>query len=58
MRPKTGIWMHRMASPRVMALQLLARQNQQTSPERVVSNGLEFIITFDANSSDEDDSEE
>ncbi|PWA92783.1 WD40 repeat-containing protein [Artemisia annua] len=58
MRPKTGIWMHRMVSPRDMALQLLARQNQQTSSERVVSNGLEFIITFDANSSDEDDSEE
>ena len=36
-----------MLSPRDMALQLPARQNQQTNLERVVSNGLEFILTFD-----------
>ena len=47
MRPKTSSWRHRMLSPRDMALQLPARQNQQTNPVRVVSNGLEFILTFD-----------
>ncbi|GJV53312.1 WD40 repeat-containing protein [Tanacetum coccineum] len=58
MRPKTNRWMHHMVSLRNMALQLRATQNRQTSPERVGSNGLEFIITFVANSSDEDDNEE
>ncbi|PWA70332.1 WD40 repeat-containing protein [Artemisia annua] len=47
MRHKTGSWMHCMLSPRDMTLQLPARLNQQTNPERVVSNGLEFILTFD-----------
>ncbi|PWA64150.1 WD40 repeat-containing protein [Artemisia annua] len=36
MRRKTGSWMHRMLSPRDMTLQLPARLNQQTNPERVL----------------------
>ncbi|KVH88001.1 WD40 repeat-containing protein [Cynara cardunculus var. scolymus] len=65
LRPKTNSWMYQMVSPRDMALQLLAMRSQQTSPERrrtedtnAEGNMLEFILTFDANSSDEDDSED
>ncbi|KAJ9549205.1 hypothetical protein OSB04_021748 [Centaurea solstitialis] len=64
-RPKRNSWMYHMVSPRDMALQLLAMRSQQTSPERRRSqetnaegNMLEFILTFDANTSDEDDSQD
>lgn len=56
-------WMYQMVSPREMALQLLSMRSQQASPIENVSvnregNMLEFILSFDANSSEEDDNEE
>ncbi|CAH1414358.1 unnamed protein product [Lactuca virosa] len=62
-RPKMNTWMYQMVSPREMALQLLSMRSQQASPIENVSvnregNMLEFILSFDANSSEEDDNEE
>ncbi|KAF9676196.1 hypothetical protein SADUNF_Sadunf09G0113100 [Salix dunnii] len=55
-KPKARGWMHRLASPEDLMLQLFSLQRQRTSPESVVQNSvmdtelLELILSFNANS--------
>ncbi|XP_055815493.1 uncharacterized protein LOC129885290 isoform X2 [Solanum dulcamara] len=60
-RPKARGWMHHMASPEDLMLQLLSQQRQRTNLESIEENSeverelLQLILTFNANSDDSSD---
>ncbi|XP_009802647.1 uncharacterized protein [Nicotiana sylvestris] len=60
-RPKARGWMHRMASPEDLMLQLFSLERQRTNPESNEDNSevgrelLQLILTFDANSDNSSD---